>query len=364
MGQGRGKKIVLTFLIVLVFFSILIIVHEFGHMLMAKRVGVKVERFSLGLGKKVFGIKRGGTEYVISAFPFGGYVKLAGDNPVECKGTADEFFSKSPLKRFLVIIGGPFTNYIFAFVLFTAIFMIGVPSLTTRVGRLLPDYPAQVSGVKEGDLIFEIDGKEVVYWEDLVGIVQKDTRGIPLKFKVKRRSRILTFWIAPKVIKTKNIFGQETTVGMIGIAPKEEIIFVKHNLLEAVTLGGKRLIALTNRTYKGLWLLITGGLPVRESLTGPIGIAFLIGEAAKLGIVHLLSLMAYINIALAVFNLLPFPILDGGHILFLAVEKLRGKPLSVRTQETVSQVALYILIAFALFVTWNDITKFLPFMRK
>ena len=167
----------------------------------------------------------------------------------------------------------------------------------------------------------------------------------------------MNFKIAPKIITTKNIFAQETTIGMIGIAPREEVVFVKHNLVEAAFLGGRRLFMLTGLTYKGLWLLATGGLPVKESVTGPIGIAFLIGEAAKLGIVQLLIIMAHINIALAVFNLLPFPILDGGHILFLGIEKLRGKPLNARTQEAIGQVALYLLIALALFVSWNDITR-------
>ena len=354
----------LTFLIVFAVFSILIIVHELGHMFAAKKVGIKVEKFSLGFGKKLFGVKKGDTEYIISIFPFGGYVKFAGDDPAERKGTAGEFLSKSPLKRFFVIVAGPLTNYAFAFFLFTAIFVMGSPSLTTSVGRLLPDYPAANSGIKVDDLIFEIDGKKVKYWDDLTGIIQKDTAGEPLDFKIKRQGRLMNFKIAPRIITTKNIFGQKTTVGMIGIAPREEVVFVRHNPIEAIFLGGQRLFMLTGLTYKGLWLLATGGLPVRESVTGPIGIAFLIGEAAKLGFVQLLIIMAHINVALAVFNLLPFPILDGGHVLFLGIEKLRGKPVSARTQEAIGQVALYLLVALALFISWNDINKFLPFMKK
>ena len=354
----------LTFLAVLVVFSVLIIVHELGHMFAAKKVGVKVERFSLGFGKKLFGIKKGDTEYVLSIFPLGGYVKLAGDDLSKCKGAPEEFFSKSPIKRFLIIVAGPLTNYFFAFLLFTFIFAIGMPSLTTRVGKLLPDYPAATSGIKEGDLIFGIDGKTVEYWSDLVNIVQRSTEGLPLDFRVRRAGRVLNFRITPKVIKTKNIFGQKTTIGMLGVSPQEKIIFVKHNLFQATSLGAKKLFMLTRVTYKGLWLLITGGLPIKESVAGPIGIAFLIGEAAKLGFIYLLSIMAHINIALAIFNLLPFPILDGGHILFLAIEKLRGKPVSARTQEMIGQIALYMLIALALFVSWNDITRFLPFKGK
>ena len=226
------------------------------------------------------------------------------------------------------------------------------------VGKLLSDYPAAKSGIKASDHIVEINGAKVEYWDDLVKIVQKDTSGAPLDFKVKRGPRILDFKIAPKVIKTKNIFGQKTTIGMIGISPEEKIVFIKHGPIEAIALGARRLFALTGMTYKGLWLLVTGGLPVKESVTGPIGIAVLIGRAASLGFVYLLSIMAHINIALAVFNLLPFPILDGGHILFLGIEKLRGKPVSARTQEIIGQVALYLLIALALFISWNDVTRF------
>ena len=354
----------LTFLIVLIVFSILIIVHELGHLFVAKKVGIKVERFSLGFGKKIFGIKKGDTEYVLSLFPLGGYVKLAGDDPTNLKGTPEEFFSKSPFKRFLVIIGGPLTNYIFAIALFSLIFMVGVPSLTPTVGKLLQDYPAASSGVKVGDVIFEIGDEKIEYWDDLVEIVAKDTGGVPLKFKVKRDNRIVNIRITPKVVRAKNIFGQETSIGMIGVSPKQDIVLVKHNILQAIGLGSKRVITLTAVTYKGIWLLITGGLPIKESVSGPIGIAVLIGEAAKMGFIYLLIIMAHINIALAVFNLLPFPILDGGHILFLGIEKLRGKPVSPRTQEVVGNIALYILIAFALFVSWNDIVKFVPFTKK
>jgi len=355
---------VLSFALVILVFSILIIVHELGHMLAAKSVGVKVEKFSLGFGKKLFSIKKGDTEYILSLFPLGGYVKLAGDDVQSLKGTPEEFYSKSVFKRFLIIVSGALTNYIFAFLLFVAIFTIGVPMHTASVGKLIPDYPAATSGLKEGDIVLAIDNKDVKYWSDLLNIVGQNITGRPLDFSVKRGKKNLHFKISPKIIKTKNIFGKEIIVGKIGIYNSEEIIPLKHNIFQAVILGGKQLFMFIGVTYKGLWLLITGGLPFRESVMGPIGIGSLIGQQAKLGIVNLLNIMAHINIALAVFNLLPFPILDGGHIVFLGIEKLRGKPVSLRVQELISQVGFYILIAFALFVCWNDMTKFLPFMRK
>ena len=354
----------LTFLVVIIVFSVLILVHELGHMFAAKRMGVKVEMFSLGMGKKLFGKKIGDTEYIISAFPLGGYVKMAGDELTGKKGAANEFYSKSPLKRFVIIVAGPLTNYIFAFILFAIVFIMGVPMLTTKVGAILPDYPAGMSGIRVGDEITQIDGEKVEYWNELVAIVQRDTAGLPLDFEVERDSKTVHFKITPKVSSRKNIFGEEVSVGMIGISPKESIVFVKHTPFEAVTLGGKRLLELTAITYKGLWRIITGGISFKESVSGPIGIAKVIGDAARAGIVSVLATMAYINMALAIFNLLPIPVLDGGHIIFLIIEKLKGRPVSAHVQEMASQIALYALIALMLFASWNDISRLLPFFNK
>lgn len=349
----------MTFLIVFAVFSVLIIVHELGHMFAAKRVGIKVETFSLGLGKKLFGIKKGDTEYIISIFPFGGYVKLAGDNPAERKGTPDEFLSKSVLKRFFVIVAGSFTNYIFAFLILTAIFTIGFPVLSTKIGKILPNYPASESALKKGDRIVEIDGKKIKYFHELLPIVESAKGDRALELSVKRNSRILKIDVVPKVTTGKNIFGQEISVAKIGIMPVTETVLVRHNLFEAAWLGAKKLTELTAVTYKGLWLMITGGISFKERASGPIGIAFIIGQAAEAGLINLLITMAYISMALAVFNLLPIPVLDGGHVIFLLIEKLRGRPLSVKTQETITQVALYLLIALFLFVSWNDINRFI-----
>jgi regulator of sigma E protease len=182
-----------------------------------------------------------------------------------------------------------------------------------------------------------------------------------LNMDIMRGGKVLTLDIKPDISRVTNIFGQTISRPMVGIAPKDKILSVSYDPLRAIYFGGKRLVVLTGMTYKGIWLLVTGGLPVKGSVSGPIGIARLMSQAAELGLVPLFIITAHVSMALAVFNLLPFPVLDGGHIIFLALEKLRRKPLSVKTQEIITQVAVFILVGFALFVTWQDLLKFIPF---
>ncbi|MEA3488721.1 MAG: RIP metalloprotease RseP [Candidatus Omnitrophota bacterium] len=355
----------LTIIVVFVVFSVLILIHEAGHLFAAKRFGVGVEVFSLGFGKRLCGIKRGGTDYRISLFPFGGYIRMAGEDPSELEGKEWELASKPEGQRFWIISAGAITNYFFAFILFSIIFMIGIPTLSNEVGQILSGYPAEKAGIRVGDNILSIDGDKTEYWDDIVKAIRKDPsseRG--LEMEIMREGRVVALSVKPDISRVTNIFGQTISRPMIGIAPQNKVLSVSYDPLRAVYYGGKRLIVLTGMTYKGIWLLLTGGMPVKTSVSGPIGIAHLMGQAARLGIVPLLIITAHVSMALAIFNLLPFPVLDGGHIIFLALEKLRGRPLSVRVQEIITQVALVALIAFALFVSWQDLLKFTPLGGK
>ncbi len=352
----------LTIAVVLAVFSALILVHEAGHLVTAKKFGIDVEIFSLGMGKRLFGIKRGGTDYRVSLIPFGGYVKMAGEDPSEASGREGEFASKPVGHRFWVVTSGALTNYIFAFLLFWIIFMIGVPTLSNEIGQILNGYPAEKAGLKIGDKILKIDGEETAYWEDIVkAIKERSAEGAAvLDMEISRDDQTFNAEVAPDIYTVKNIFGQTISRPMIGIAPQSKVLSISYDPLKAMYYGGERLLVLTGMTYKGIWLIITGGMPVKTSVSGPIGIAHLMGQAARLGIVPLLIITAHVSMALAVFNLLPFPVLDGGHIIFLAIEKLRGRPLSIRVQEVVTQAALVLLIAFALFISWQDLVKFTP----
>ncbi|MFH1877822.1 MAG: RIP metalloprotease RseP [Candidatus Omnitrophota bacterium] len=354
-----------TIIIVFVVFSVLILIHEAGHLIAAKRAGIVVEAFSLGMGKRLLGVKIGGTDYRISMIPFGGFCKMAGEDPAETEGRDYEFSSKPVGHRFWVIAAGSLTNYIFAFLLFTVIFMIGVPTLSNEIGQTLKGYPAEKAGIHVDDKIVSINGKKTEYWDDIVAAIKEASAADrSLDVRIMRGNEALEIIVKPDVSEIKNIFGQTISRPIIGIAPKDKVLPVSYKPLQAMYHGGKRLLDLTGMTYTGIWLLITGGMPIKESVSGPIGIAHLIGQAAGGGIIPLLIITAHISMALAIFNLLPFPVLDGGHIIFLFIEKLRGRPLSLKFQEIITQIALVLLILFALFVSWQDLLKFTPLGGK
>jgi len=348
----------LSVIIFLVVLSILVIVHEFGHFILAVKNGVLVKRFSIGFGPKLFGVKKNGTEFCVCLIPLGGYVKMAGEEPSEhTKGEENEYLSKPVGKRAQIIVAGALLNYLLAFLLFTFVFMVGNPTATSKVGRVIDGFPAASHNIKQDDRIIAIDGKQIQYWEELTEIIHKRLEG-SVTLTIKRGDRTFNTTLEPSVREIKNIFGKTIKIAQIGIAPSTEIIIVKHNPVEALVLGGQRLWFFTATTYKGLWAMITGSMPVKESMTGPIGIFFLTKETAKLGFIYLVHFMALLSAALAIFNLLPFPVLDGGHLIFLGIEKVRKKPVSVKVQEKITQVAIVLLIALMLFVSYGDITKF------
>lgn len=345
----------LSFIFVL---SALVIAHEFGHFIIARRMGVRVERFSIGFGPELFSINRGGTRFVLSLIPLGGYVKLAGEAPEEgLTGESWEFLSRGAGERAKIILAGPILNYILAFFIFYLVFLVGNPTLTSEVGKLLPGYPAQNSGIKEGDRILSINGKEVRYWEEVTKIVHK-AGGRNLEIIVMRNEERFSIGVLPKKEEIKTLFGSKMSVGLIGITPSQNIIKVRYNPIIALYMAGFRLLNLTYITYRAIFSILSGAISFKDSLTGPIGIFYITGEAAKLGLVYLLQLIAVLSASLAIFNLLPFPVLDGGHLFFLGIEKLRGKPLHPKLQENITQVGILFLILLMVFVFYNDFLRF------
>lgn len=348
----------ISFIIFLVIFGILIIVHEFGHFLLAKMQGVRVERFSVGFGPRLLKKKKNHTEYSLSLIPLGGFVKLAGDSLDEYKGKPDEYFSKTPGQRALIIAFGPILNYALGFLCFWLIFFAGYPTLSTKVGSVLDGYGAKIAGINAGDKIIAVDGQNVRDWEDLQKAIQlrkEESRvlldllrdGKPLKIEVKIQEKQLD-----------DILGQKRTVGLVGIAPADEIIKVRNGFFKSFSLSLNKTWDLTRITYKAIWRMVTGALSIRESVTGPLGIFYITSKAASLGITAVLHLIALLSVSLAIFNLLPLPVLDGGHLFLLLVEKIRGRGLGPKADQVITRIGLTLIVTLALFVTYNDIARF------
>lgn len=346
-----------TFFIFLLILGLLIIVHEFGHFIVAKRLGVRVEKFSFGFGKRLLSKRRGDTEYSINLIPLGGYVKLAGDSLEEFKNNPDEYLSKKPSERARIIFFGPLLNYILGFVCFWLIFFIGYPTLTTKVGGLIEGFGAKDAGMQVGDQVIAVDGKRVNFWEDLQKAIKSRKTATTVLLSVVRDNKKHEIEVKIKEKQLDDALGQKRSVGLIGITPKDEIIKVRHGFLKSFVLGINKTLDLTMMTYQALWRMVTGKLSMRESITGPLGIFYITSKAAHLGAIALLHLVAVLSVSLCIFNLLPLPVLDGGHIALLAIEKIRGRQLSVKVERVITQIGFTLIVSLALFATYNDLLR-------
>ena len=356
-------------IIFILILSILILVHELGHFIVAKQLGVKVEKFSLGFGPKLVSKKFGETEYMLCLIPFGGFIKMAGDNVEEFKGNSREFLSRSPGQRSRIIFAGPLFNYLLAFFCLWMVYFLGFPRLTSRVGELVSGMPAQAAGLLKDDKIIEIDGKKIGFWDELTKSIYTK-KGPTLSLKVLRGDKTFNLVLSPKSKEVRTIFGKKAEVGLIGVKPSDEIVKVRYGLIEALVKGTQSLIQMTVMTLVAIFYIIVGTMSFRESVTGPLGIFFITTNAAKIGFSAVLHVIGILSMSLAVFNLLPLPILDGGHIFLAGLEKLRKRALAPKTEEIVNNIGMSFLIILAIFIFCNDLVryvywdKFLAFFGK
>ena len=365
-GHLRREKIVLTtiygtILPTIIVLGILIFVHELGHFLLAKRLGVGVLTFSLGFGPKLIGRRFGETQYQISAVPLGGFVKLIGENPEEEVKEEDRHrsFSAAPIwKRALIICAGSFFNFFLAVVIFSSInLFVGIPSpFSSKIGEVSPGLPAEGAGLKKGDVVLSIDGKEVSKWEDLSKII-RGSKGKELLLKVKRNNEIFEIEVTPKPSTQKNLFGEETHTFVIGITPYEEVVIKKVNPVVALGTGFFQTWQFIKLTMIGVVKLIQRVIPATE-IGSPIMIAKLAGEQAKRGLSSLALFIAIISINLGLLNLFPIPILDGGHLLFLGLEAVLRRPISIKKMEIAQQIGLIFIILLMLFAIHNDLIRY------
>lgn len=427
----------LSFILVLGF---LVFVHELGHYLAARHVGVKVERFSIGFPPKAIGRTVGETEYVLSWIPLGGYVKLFGQN-IDDEDPADprNYASKTKWQRAYILVAGPAMNLVAALALMALVYMIGVetpayrfsaprlyaveagspaetaglragdrltavdgkaveswqalydgieegvihgrpltftvargpatldldadsdvfaagkpfgwqPVIPPLVGEFGPDSPARAAGLERGDVLTAIDGRPVRTWSEVPDEIQR-SEGRPLAITVQRGGAAFTYTVTPRHDPVRNRWLID-----IALATHSE----RHGPLASVRLGGERLVNLTKATFLFLGRMLTGSGSL-DALGGPVKIASVVGEAARSSVSQLVFLMAFISLQLGIFNLLPIPALDGGHIFMLGVEALNRGPLSPRVRERTQMIGLSLLILLILVVTYNDVMQMFSF---
>ena len=341
--------------------GILIFVHELGHFLVAKSVGIRVEKFSLGFPPKMLSKKIGETEYTISWVPLGGYVKMAGENSEDesTKGEPYEFMSKTVWQRTKVILAGPLMNFFLGiFIFWGLLFLVGQREIypeKTIVGVVEEGGPADVAGIKPEDKIISVNGKKVTNFQEMAEIIYSHVQE-PIVVEWIRDGEKHSKEIVTKKEKIVNIKGETEYVGKIGIGPSYTIR--KFGFFEAFWEGMLFAFYLLWITIKFIVALIFGQASLKL-LGGPIFIAQTAGETAKMGFSNLLSFMGILSVNLALVNVLPIPILDGGHLLFLLIEKIKGSPVSAKQRAFMQQIGMAFLFALILLVTYNDLVRWI-----
>ncbi|MCB9481890.1 MAG: RIP metalloprotease RseP [Desulfobacteraceae bacterium] len=436
---------IISFVIVL---GILIFVHEFGHFIAARLCGVGVEKFSIGFGPKVFGWKRGETDYMLSAIPLGGYVKMIGEEP-DAPLTEDEkeysFTHKEVWKRFIIVAAGPFFNFFLAIVLYFGLFLfygtyfyppvigqtepgtpsyerlgigdeivsindneitswselekkiekskgndlilkvkrgndlnevvlkpvlldsesifgekikkysIGVkPYLPPVIGSIAPDSPALKAGIEPGDKIIEINSQKITTWYDVSDAISRSESAIELVFE--RDNELIKKTIQPEIKELKDHLGKSFERKLIGIAAKDISKHKKAGPLTAMSESLSQTWKVIELTFVGIVKMIDGTIS-KDNLGGPIMIAQMAGDQAKQGLTSFLIFICLISINLGLLNLLPVPVLDGGHLMFFLIEMVTGKPVSIKVREVAQQIGLFLLLTLMVFAFYNDILR-------
>lgn len=346
--------------------GILVFVHEYGHYGMARLFGIKVETFAVGFGPEIFGwTDKNGTRWKLGSIPMGGYAKFAGDangasqpdptlqDRVPEADRADLFHFRPLWQRAMVVAAGPAINFAFAILVFAAFFMTYGHQITPPViGGVQPGSPAAEAGLKPGDRFVSLDGKSVERFEDVTRTIAINP-GTEIQVAVDRGGQAIDMEITPKVVTGTDRFGNEFSRGMLGVASSKGEV-VRHGPVQALRWA----LVETWDTVRMMWdtilQVITGSRNV-EDLGGPVKIAQFSGQSASLGLPALISFIALISINLGFINLLPIPMLDGGHLFLYALEGVRRRPLNPKVQEWAFMSGFALLMSLMIFLTWNDL---------
>jgi len=360
---------VIAFIFVL---SIVVFVHEFGHFLVARWCGVSVKTFSIGFGREIWGFyDRKGTRWRVAWIPLGGYVKFLDDENAASQPSKDALAHMSPQERAgafqtkalwqraAVVVAGPMANFLLAVAIYSAVNLtVGVRTIAPRVGEVISGMPAAAAGFEPGDVITRIDGWTIEGFEDVQRIVST-SGGRKLVFGIKRGDKQLNLTVTPEIKDQDDAFGGVFRRGLIGIkpSPAADSLEVKEvGPLEAVRLGVRETYTNITQTLQGIGDIIAGRQSA-DQMGGPILMGELAGKVAVLGIVPMLLLIAFISANIGFLNLLPIPVLDGGHLLFYAIEAVRRRPLSQRMQEIGFQIGIALVLMLMVYVNLNDLLR-------
>lgn len=360
----------MSILFAVLLFGILIFVHELGHFIFAKLSNVKVLKFSLGFGPRLIGKKIGDTDYVISAIPLGGYVKMYGENvddEVEDKERNRSFMTQPLSKKALIVLAGPFFNILLTFVLYTSLLASGIEVPVPDLKNLMPivddvvaGNPAAEAGLKKGDRIVKIGDNDITTWIDIVNIVGLNP-GKELQFVVRRGNELLNFTMTPIAVTQTDAEGKPFTIGRIGIKGKGQGIYTiikSASPADAPKQGIYATYKMGTVIFDSIVMTLTGEISAKN-LGGPISIFSESSKAASAGAITYFLFMALVSVNLGVLNLLPIPVLDGGHLLFMAIEAVRGKPVSENVIAIAQRIGIALLLALMMLVMYNDIFRLL-----
>lgn len=346
-------------IVALLVLSVLIFFHELGHFAAARFFGVRVDVFSIGFGKKLYSKTIGQTQWSLSAIPLGGYVKMKGQDdsdPTNISYDEDSYNVKKPWQRIIILLAGPFANFLLAFVLYFAIANLGVPKLLPYVGEIGKDTPAYKAGLNKEDKIVQVHGNSVRYWED-IGQNINDAKG-DISIVVERDQQLVTLQLSPEVMEDQNIFGEKITRRIIGISPLGKQTTVYFGFVDGLGYAWEETKKASLLIVQSVQKLITGVVGT-DKLGGIITIVDVTAQASSAGILALFFFTALISVNLGVLNLLPIPALDGGHIMFNLYEMITGRTASEKAMTYITMVGWAMLISLMLLGLYNDINRLL-----
>lgn len=343
-----------NFVITIFAISFLIFFHELGHYLAARFFGVTVDTFSIGFGGKIYTKKINQTTYCISAIPLGGYVALRGQNEISNKSINEKgsWGSISAMGRICILFAGPFFNLLLAFFIYISLGLMGVEKLSPKVGAVLKDSAALEANLRPNDEIIAINGVKIQIWDD----IKKQVKPEQTLLNIKRGNDEISITLTPKIASTKNMFGEEIKTPLIGITPSGELKTVYYSGLSGINYAFDETINASKLIYKGLEKLIIGDVPIKD-MGGIVAMADITTKASHISLSALLIIVALISVNLGILNLLPLPVLDGGHIVFNLYEIIFRRKINENIFTALSYGSMALLFALMAFTIVNDILR-------